>query len=65
MYQPSLRPEQIKALYYLKLRRNQPMTVLLREAVDLYFSRFGGTTKLIADARAEHAKAKGATNAVP
>ncbi len=36
MYQPALRPEQIKALYYLKLQLRRPMTELVREAVELY-----------------------------
>ena len=31
MYQPALRPDQIKPLYYLKLQRHRPMTVLVRE----------------------------------
>ena len=47
MYQPALRPEQIKALYYLKLQRQQPMTVLVREAVDDYLAVYGGTRGLI------------------
>ena len=40
MYQPALRPDQIKRLYYLKLRRRTPMTRLLREAVDQYLRAY-------------------------
>jgi hypothetical protein len=36
MYQPELRPDQIKRLYYLKLHRRKPMSRLFREAVDQY-----------------------------
>ena len=36
MYQPALRPDQVRALYYLKQQRRRPMTKLLREAVDQY-----------------------------
>lgn len=36
MYQPSLRPDQVQALYFLKQQRRRPMTKLLREAVDEY-----------------------------
>ena len=38
MYQPALRRDQIKSLYYLKLHRRCPMTKLLREIVDLYLA---------------------------
>lgn len=34
MYQPTLRQDQIRALYQHKRLRNRPMTSLLREAVD-------------------------------
>ncbi len=47
MYQPALRPEQVKALYYLKLRLGRPMTELAREAVEIYLREFGGVDKLI------------------
>ncbi len=47
MYQPALRPEQIKALYYLKLQRQEPMTVLVREAVDHFLAAYGGPQGLI------------------
>ena len=40
MYQPELRPDQIKSLYYLKLQRRTPMTRLLREAVDQYLQTY-------------------------
>lgn len=36
LYQPALRPDQVKALYYLKQQRRRPMTKLLRQAVDEY-----------------------------
>jgi hypothetical protein len=39
MYQPELRPDQIKSLYFfLKLHRRRPMTKLLREIVGLYLA---------------------------
>ena len=38
MYQPALRRDQIKSLYYLKLQHRRPMTTLLREIVDLYLA---------------------------
>ncbi len=38
MYQPALRPEQVKALYYLKLKLGRPMTELVREAVETYLN---------------------------
>ena len=42
MYQPALRPDQIRRLYYLKLQRRKPMTRLLREAVDQYLQAYAG-----------------------
>jgi hypothetical protein len=36
MYQPALRPDQIEALYHLKVAVRQPMTRLVRAAVDRY-----------------------------
>ena len=36
MYQPQLRPDQIKSLYFRKRQRRRPMTKLLREIVDSY-----------------------------
>ncbi len=36
MYQPALRPDQIRALYLMKTRVQRPMTALVREAVDQY-----------------------------
>jgi hypothetical protein len=33
-YQPVLRPDQIEALYHLKVELRQPMTKLARKAVD-------------------------------
>ena len=47
MYQPALRPEQVKALYYLKLKLGRPMTELVREAVEIYLKEFGGVDELI------------------
>lgn len=35
-YQPQLRPDQIEALYHLKVELRRPMTKLAREAVDFY-----------------------------
>jgi hypothetical protein len=39
MYQPALRPDQIRSLYQLKLQQRRPMTALAREAVDDYLRR--------------------------
>jgi len=39
MYQPALRPDQIEALYRLKVELRRPMTKLVREAVDLFLER--------------------------
>ena len=47
MYQPALRPDQIKALYYLKLKVGRPMNELVREAVEAYLEDYGGTERLI------------------
>ncbi len=47
MYQPAVRPDQVKALYYLKRRLARPMTELAREAVDDYLKLFGGPRKII------------------
>lgn len=47
LYQPSLRDDQVVALYYLKKLRRQPMTTLLREAVDTYLKAMGGTDALV------------------
>ncbi len=47
MYQPALRPDQIKALYYLKRKLSRPMTELARDAVDDYLKLFGGPQKVI------------------
>ncbi len=38
VYQPALRPDQIKALYYLKKKLARPMTELARDAIDDYLS---------------------------
>ena len=38
MYRPALRPDQVKALYYLKRQMRRPMTRLVREAVDQYLA---------------------------
>lgn len=35
-YQPQLRPDQIEALYHLKVALRKPMTKLAREAVDRF-----------------------------
>ncbi len=47
MYQPALRPDQIKALYYLKKKLARPMTKLARDAVDDYLQLFGGPQAII------------------
>ncbi len=47
MYQPALRPEQVKALYYLKLKLGRPMTELVREAVETYLNEHGGCSRII------------------
>ena len=47
MYQPALRPDQVKALYYLKQKLARPMTELAREAVDDYLRLFGGPQHII------------------
>ena len=36
MYQPALRPDQVEALYHLKLKLRRPMTRILRNAVDSF-----------------------------
>ena len=36
MYQPELRPDQVKALYYIKLKLKTPMTRILQGAVDSF-----------------------------
>ena len=41
LYQPALRPDQIKALYFLKLQVRRPMTALVREAVDRFLAEQG------------------------
>ena len=41
MYQPAMRPDQVRSLYFLKRQRRKPMTVLVREAVDEYLQRHG------------------------
>lgn len=38
MYQPQLRPDQIAALYRLKVELRRPMTTLAREAVDHFLA---------------------------
>jgi hypothetical protein len=35
-YQPALRPDQVTALYHLKVALRRPMTKLAREAVDRF-----------------------------
>jgi hypothetical protein len=36
LYQPALRPDQVEALYHLKVALRRPMTKLVQEAVDRY-----------------------------
>lgn len=38
-YQPQLRPDQITALYHLKVELRRPMTKLAREAIDLFLEQ--------------------------
>jgi hypothetical protein len=63
MYQPVLRPDQIRTLYYLKVREKRPMTRLVREAVDIFLALHGGPEAIIpaeteTDARAgRHSRA--------
>ena len=38
LYQPTLRPDQVHALYLLKEQRCRPMTKLLWEAVDQFLA---------------------------
>ena len=47
MYQPALEPDQVKALYYLKLRLNKPMTKILRKALNEYLEQFGSLEAVI------------------
>ena len=47
MYQPALRPDQVKALYCLKLKLVRPMTEIARDAVDEYLKTYGGPRKII------------------
>jgi len=51
MYQPALRADQIRALYFLKLRAGRPMTRLLREACGRV-RRMARPTKLISEGEA-------------
>jgi 2-oxo-4-hydroxy-4-carboxy--5-ureidoimidazoline (OHCU) decarboxylase len=37
-YQPALRPDQVKALYHLKVALRRPMTKLARAAVDSFLT---------------------------
>lgn len=41
LYQPALRADQIKALYFLKVELRRPMTHLTREAVDRFLREMG------------------------
>jgi len=52
MYQPALRPDQIRALYLLKARVNRPMTALVREAVDEYLKEGTHNDHALAKTRA-------------
>jgi hypothetical protein len=47
VYAPSLRRDQLKALYYLKELERRPMTKLLQEALDRYLEAHGGVEALI------------------
>jgi hypothetical protein len=50
VYQPLLRPEQVKDLYFLKLRLNKPMTKILRIALDECLEKYGGLEEVIRSA---------------
>jgi hypothetical protein len=39
LYQPALRPDQIAALYRLKVATGRPMTHLVRESVDEFLRK--------------------------
>jgi hypothetical protein len=47
VYAPALRPDQLKALHYLKRFERRPMTKLLQEALDRYLEPHGGAGALI------------------
>lgn len=51
LYQPCLRPDQIEALYHLKVALRRPMTKLIREAVDRYLREI--------ECKEEHARLAG------
>jgi hypothetical protein len=53
VYAPSIRSDQLKALYYLKELERRPMTKLLQEALDRYLEPHGGVDGLIARGIAE------------
>jgi hypothetical protein len=44
MYQPALRPDQIRSLCLLKCQVRVPMTRLVQEAVDAYLARFSAAS---------------------
>ena len=53
LYQPALRPDQIGALYHLKVALGRPMTKLVRAAVDRYLREI--------ERKEEHARRAGTT----
>ncbi len=53
LYQPALRPDQIEALYHLKVALRRPMTKLAQEAVDRYLQEM--------KRQEEHARRAGTT----
>ena len=53
LYQPALRPDQVAALYHLKVALRRPITKLVREAVDDYLREI--------ERKEEHARRAGTT----
>ncbi len=45
MYQPKIRDDQVKQLYVLAKSRKEPMTQLIREAVDEFLAKKGKEVK--------------------
>lgn len=41
MYQPKITDENVRKLFYLKCERNKPMTFLVNEILNQYFTKKG------------------------
>ena len=65
MYQPTSRPDQIRALYFLKIRQGTSMTCLLQEAVDRFLVPFGGSAGLIPAGRGMPPQSRSAGSELP